>query len=220
MFVDPTGTARALDDDSPGPGFPDADGQDFPTSPPVAVWMPSQPPVAKDGIGYRLPASSDVVVRLHYKKTWITDGQEFADQTRVGLYFAEGSATEIQSLTVNSPENVAGREVRFTHEISEDVTLVALFPEVDIESSELQVEAVTPGGARIPMLWLREPDAGWPTRFWFDSPVNLPKGSTLEVTALLEPGAERSLKRSLLGAGVDAPIRFVADYVSGAIERN
>ena len=214
VFIDTTGTARSLDAAERGPGFPEFDGQDFPAAPPIAVWMPGQEPVMTDGIGYRLPASADVVVRVHYKKTWITEGQEFADQSRVGLYFAEGTTSAIRSLTVSSPPDVGGRQVTFTHEIAEDLRFVGLFPEVDIESSDLRIEAVTPDGSRIPMLWLREPHTGWPTRFWFATPVSVPGGSHLEVTAALKLGAERSAKRSLLGGGDSAPIRFAVDYVS------
>ena len=78
----------------------------------------------------------------------------------------------------------------------------------------------TPDGSRIPILWLREPDDGWPTRFWFDNPVRLPQGSRLETTTVLDPGATRLAKSSLLGGDTSAPIRFAVDYVSGAIAAN
>ena len=220
VFIDTTGVVRLLDEADPDQGFTELDGQDFPTAPPVAVWIPGQAPVVTPGMGYLLPTSADVVLRLYYKKTWITEGQEFSDQSRVGLYFADGTASAIESLLVTSPASVSGRQVTFTHEIAEDVSLLALLPEIDIESSEMKIEAITPDGSRIPMLWLREPDAGWPTRFWFDNPVSLPQGSQLEITTILDPGATRSAKSSLLGGHTSAPIRFAVDYVSGAIAAN
>jgi len=90
---------------------------------------------------------------------------------------------------------------------------------VDIESSELVVEAVQPDGTRVPMLWLREPDNGWPTRFWFDDPVTLPAGSQLEVTTLLEPAAQRQPRVSLVG-NATAPVRIAVDYLSGGSAAN
>ena len=92
--------------------------------------------------------------------------------------------------------------------------MFALFPEVDIESSELRVEAVRPNGDRIPMLWLCEPDRGWPTRFWFTTPVPLPAGNQIEGKAILDPAAQRLQKATLLGDHT-APIRFSIDYVNG-----
>lgn len=220
VFVDTTGAARALDEADPSPGFSDSAGQDFPTGPPVGIWIPGQTPVSGKGVGYPLPTGADIVLRVHYKKTWITDGQAFSDQSRLGLYFADGNPAEIASMLVASPATVDGREVTFSHDITEDVSLLSLLPEVDIDSSEMQVEAVTPDGTRIPLLWLREPDTSWLTRFWFDAPVSLPRGSQLEVTAVLDAAAERSPAGSLLGPDATSPIRFSVDYVAGTVGAN
>lgn len=220
VFVDTTGTARTLDQADAGPGFASPEGQRFPTAPPVAVWIPGQPPIQIDGVGHRLPQDADVVLRVHYKKTWITEGQEFSDQSRLGLYFADADAADIGSMLVASPETVEGREVRFSYDIPEDVSLLALLPEVDIESSEMQVTAVKPDGTRVPLLWLREPDSSWLTRFWFDAPIELPRGSQLEVTTVLDAAAERSPSASLLGTDAAAPIRMSLDYVAGSVGAN
>ncbi len=220
IFVDTTGTARSLDaaaDD--GPGFAPANGQNFPTSPPVGVFTPGQPAVLNSNVGYPLPAGADIVVRVHYKKTWITEGMDFSDQSQVGLHLATGDATTIKSILVRSPVEVGTREVTFTHELDQESTILALFPEIDIQSTELQVEAIKPDGSRVPMLWLREPDTRWPTRFWFESPVTLPAGSQLEVTALLAPAAQRVQRDTLIGDG-SSPIRFSVDYVSGVLSAN
>ena len=214
IFVDTTGTASALDDADTTPGFGDAPDQRFPTAPPVAVWTPGQPSVVNEGAGRLLPTGADIVVRIHYKKTWITEGMDLSDQSQVGLHFADGDAATIESILVSSADIVDGSEVTFRHDLATDITVFALFPEVDIESSELQVEAVRPNGDRIPMLWLREPDRGWPIRFWFITPVALPAGSQIEVRAILDPAAQRLQKASLLGDHT-APIRFSIDYVSG-----
>ena len=219
LFIDATGRAAALDDTDAGAGFAQPRGQVVPAAPPVAVWTPGQEPVVNDRMGYRLPEAADVVLRIHYKKTWITEGQAFSDQSRVGLYLSD-AADEIKSMLVASPATVGGREVTFAHSVEQDVTLVALFPEVDIESSEMQVEAVRPDGSRVPLLWLHEPDAGWPIRFWLETPVNLPQGSQLEVTARLDPGAEYLPRASLLGLDADAPIRFAVAYLPGSVTAN
>ena len=161
-----------------------------------------------------MPPGADIVVRVHYKKTWITEGSEFSDKSQVGLHFADGEAATIESILVSSPSVNTGDPIIFTHDFDTDITVLALFPEVDIESSQLQVEGVTPAGKRIPMLWLREPDTGWPTRYWFNTPIVLPAGSQIEVKAVLDPAAQRLRKSTLLGDDT-APIRFSIEYVSG-----
>jgi hypothetical protein len=220
LFVDTEGTARALDDGIAGVGFSEADRRDFPTSPPLALWIPGQDPISTNGMGFRLPAAADVVLRIHYKKTWITEGEAFSDKSRVGLYFGAGDFAKIESVVFASAAELSGREVAFTHVLDREVTLVALLPEVEIEAEEMQVEAVKPDGSRVPMLWLREPSTGWPTRFWFDSPVTLPGGTRLEVTTRLKPAAKRLTKVSLLGTDTTSPIRFLVDYVEGVATAN
>ena len=85
-------------------GLPLRMAQGFPNVAPVALWLPGQQPVQTEGgAGYLLPAGADMVIRIHYKKTWITEGQAFSDQTRVGFYFAKGTAAAIKTMLVESP---------------------------------------------------------------------------------------------------------------------
>ena len=51
VFVDATGTARGLDAAADGPGFAQADSQNFPTSPPVGVFTPGQESVLNRDVG-------------------------------------------------------------------------------------------------------------------------------------------------------------------------
>lgn len=219
VFVDTAGVARRLDDSTPGPedggqpGFDQFEGMGFPTTAPVAVFTPGQSPVLNLDVGYVLPAGADIVLRVHYKKTWITEGTSFSDQSRVGLHLGGDDALSLQSLLVESPVEASGRDLTFSYELPESSTLFSLFPEVDIESSELLIEAIDADGSRVPMLWLREPDNGWPTRFWFEEPISLSAGASIEVTTLLDPAAERQDRGSLVGADA-SPVRISVDYLS------
>ncbi len=221
IYVDATGTAQALDGADAGLGFAAADGQGFPNVAPVALWLPGQQPVQTEGgAGYLLPAGADMVIRIHYKKTWITEGQAFSDQTRVGFYFAKGTAAAIKTMLVESPSVLSGREVSFTYTVDEEVNFLALLPEVRIEAFDVQVVAVKPDGSRVPMLFLREPDPQWLTRYWFESAVSLPQGSQVEVMARLKPGAGDLPGSSLISADTTAPMRFLIDFTLGGTAAN
>ena len=213
VYFDTEGIARQLDAADDGPGFGTPDPAAFPTAPPVAVWSPGQQPVLHEEIARALPAGADVVLRVHYKKTWITEGQAFSDRTRVGLYTPGGEVTGIESLVITSPENLAGQEVSFAHTLGEDARLLALFPEIDVEATDIRVIATTPGGVEVPLLFLREPNTAWPTRYWFDAAVDVPRGTELTVEALLPPAAGTEPAASLLGTESAAPIRLLVDYV-------
>ena len=206
VYVDASGRARAADADDDGPGF----AAGFEGREPVAVWWPGQQVVRLDGVGYPLPAGADLVVRILYKKTWITEGQEFSDRTRLGLHLADGAVGAVEQTVVDPAVEPAGREMAFRHAFDGGVTLLALFPEVAVDSEELKVEGVLPDGSTRPLLLIREPDPAWPTRYWLEEPLDLPAGSALQVTAKLKPGAGVAAVPSLFGS--DAPMRMLVDH--------
>ena len=207
VYVDTTGQAREADAADPAPGFATGfDGQ------PVAVWWPGQDVVKLDGVGYALPDGADIVARILYKKTWITEGQAFTDQTRLGLHLTDAGVDTVEHAVLTATAEPSGRTMTFSHTLDEDVRLLGLLPEVDIESAELQVEGVRPDGSREPLLLILDPDPGWPTRYWFDAPHALRSGSQIEVTATLRPAADRQSAPSLFAS--DAPIRVLMDFTT------
>ena len=209
VYVDTTGQARAADAADAGVGF----AAGFENEQPIAVWWPGQRAVKLDAVGYALPSGADVVARVLYKKTWITEGQVFTDQTRVGLHLTEDRVDAIEHTVLSSPDEPNGREFAFTHTLDQDVSLLGLLPELEIEAVELQIEGVLPDGSRQPLLLIREPDSDWPTRYWFDTPKSLPGGSRIEVTATLPQGADRETVSSLFAG--DAPVRLLLEYTTG-----
>ena len=210
VYVDTTGQARAADEADAAAGF--ATG--FESEQPIAVWWPGQSAVRLDAVGYALPSGADIVARVLYKKTWITKGQAFTDQTRVGLHLTEDGVPTIEHTVLSSPEEPNGRELVFSHILDQDVNLLGLLPELEIEALELQIEGVLPDGSRLPLLLIRDPDPGWPTRYWFDSPRSLPRGSRIEVSTTLRPSAARKTLPSLFAE--DAPVRLLVEYTAGA----
>ena len=64
---------------STGPGF-------FPPTGDLGGWAPgSTPHKLSPGVGYWLPAGTDVVMQVHYHRT----GKPERDRSRLGLYFAK-----------------------------------------------------------------------------------------------------------------------------------
>ncbi|MEE2791199.1 MAG: hypothetical protein VX453_06180, partial [Acidobacteriota bacterium] len=164
--------------------------------------------------GYALPAGADIVARVVYKKTWITEGQEFSDETHFGLYLAEGQRPSIEHVVVNSPAQ-SGSQLIFTHTFTDEVTLYGILPEVGIAVAELQVVGSLPDGSSDPLLLIRNPDTGWPTRYRFDAPHTLPSGSEIRVTATLQPGATTEALPSLFDS--EAPVRLLLDVTTETV---
>ena len=210
IYIDNVGQARAADQADAGPGF--ATG--FDGEQPIAVWWPGQSVVKLDAVGYALPDGADIVARVLYKKTWITEGQAFTDQTRLGLHVTEGGVGTIEHTVVSSQGEPDGRELAFTYTFDQDVNLLGMLPEIEVDAAELQVEGVLPDGSRLPLLLIRDPDPGWPTRYWFDGPRSLPSGSRIDVTTTLRPGASRDAVTSLFANG--AAVRLLLDHTAGS----
>jgi hypothetical protein len=156
----------------------------------LARWLPGQDPEPIDGgLARRLPAGAQIGVRIHYKKTWQFEGKPMADRSTVGIYFAQGNAARellavpVASAALPAPSGPDQR-VAFTHTLDRDVQALALSPDVVPPNITLQVEAVRPDGSRAPMIRLNT-RADWNRRYWFDRPLALPRGTRIEVIALM-----------------------------------
>jgi hypothetical protein len=63
--------------------------------------------------------------------------------------------------------------------------VLAVRPDLDQPYASVDVQAVLPMGRHIPLLLMRAPRPEWPRRYWLAEPIELPQGTTVEVTALL-----------------------------------
>jgi hypothetical protein len=71
----------------------------------LTVWVPGEDPVPlAEGTSFRLPPGAELVLRVHYKKTWEHERQAMTDRTSVGLYFASASRSELLALTLAPSE--------------------------------------------------------------------------------------------------------------------
>ena len=74
-------------------------GPDAVTERVLARWLPGEDPIALDaGLGFELPASAELVVRVLYRKTWEYERKELRDRSTVGVYFASGTPAGVQAM--------------------------------------------------------------------------------------------------------------------------
>jgi hypothetical protein len=182
----------------------------------LAVWIPGEDPVDAKGAAFRLPAGAELVVRTHYKRTYSYEGREMRDRSAVGLYFAQGPSMEIGHFAVASAPVTATRDpLSFSRTVDEDLEALAFRADPSLSNVRLQVDAVTAAGARTPVIQLAvRPD--WTRRYWFEQPLALPRGTRIEVVAVLN-GADTLLPPSgtpLPPQVVDGtPIRVTFDVI-------
>jgi len=183
----------------------------------IALWVPGDHPVALDaGIGFQVPPTAELIVRIQYRKTWQYERKAMTDQSRIGLYFADPGSAEVQVLRAFTPAaSEATIRLRpdptvFVTTVSEDVRALALYADPDLSGANTTVIAVRPDGSREELISFR-PQADWARRYWFREPILLPRGTRIEVTADLgedrllppaaastpQPGARSSLSLAL-----------------------
>ena len=181
----------------------------------LAVWVPGDDPVPLvEGTAFRLPPDAELVLRVHYKKTWEHERQAMSDRTSVGLYFASAPRSEVLAWTIapseqerltpkqGTGESEVGRtllgpagteQLSFTRILDQNVHAIAIYPDSALANVHVAVTAVRPDGTHADLIRFR-PQLDWSRRYWFADPIALPRGTRVTVTAtfndqLLPPGA-------------------------------
>ena len=142
---------------------------------PVASWIPGQlPEELPAGSGHALPAGADITLRVHYKKTWLSEGTAVEDRSVLAIYLHEGDIAKSVDTVAVTPGSA--------HVVDAAAELVALLPRIDTEVESVVAELVRPDGSREPIFRLYRPDPDWPRKYWLAEPIALPPGSRIEVT--------------------------------------
>ena len=165
----------------------------------LALWQPGDDPIAFErGSAFLLPAASTLTVRVRYKKNWRHEQRTAIDRSTVGLYFTSAPTQEIRSLTLAAPPESSWslqKRLSFTQTVDQNLTAVAIHPDPALSAARVRVDAVRPNGSREELIAFR-PRSEWAKRYWFTEPVDLPRGTRIEVAAepddsLLAPQAPR-----------------------------
>jgi hypothetical protein len=166
--------------------------------PVLAAWVPGHEAIAApSGAAFKLPAGAKLRLQIHYKKNWQDEQNAKTDRTTIGLYFTDEpiSGRSIEALVVDVPgmgaEAGAQGESAEPHKLSKSLTtasrVLALRPNLDQPYASVEVQAVLPTGRHVPLLLMHAPRPEWPRRYWLAEPIELPQGTTLEVTAVQAP---------------------------------
>jgi hypothetical protein len=140
--------------------------------PALLLWQPGDDPVSLDAAAFRLPAGAELAVSIRYKKTWEYERKVMSDRSAVGLYFAAGPLPEVRALSVALPGLV----------LDDNVRVLAIAPDPALTNTDIRVEAARPDGSRETLIAFR-PVAGWARRYWFETPVTLPRGTRIGISA-------------------------------------
>jgi hypothetical protein len=136
----------------------------------LALWQPGDPAVSTRDAAMRIPPNTPLIVEVRYRKGWDQERAVVSDRSTLGLYFSPPPASELRAVALG------GRGMR----LREPLRIAALSPDVSMPDTRVVIDAVRPNGRRDTLIAFR-PRPEWRRRYWFDTPIALPRGTRLEV---------------------------------------
>lgn len=184
MYFDTTGQGRKLDAEDPQPGYARLGSPGFAVSGSLGGWGPGgQPQPLPFAMGRPLEKNSDLVVQIHYHPI----GHKVRDRSRIGLYFAPESATHpvteimVASVDLAIPPNEARHVHRAEYTLPVDTVILDVTPHMHVLGKEIRARALLPDDSVVPLIWIKKWDFYWQDKYVYESPLELPKGTRIEL---------------------------------------
>lgn len=183
----------------------------------ICRWIPGQAPVdvGKEGAGFLVPAGTELVTRVHYKKTYTYDGKPATDSSSLGLYFSKNVPKKIAAFSLDSPEPITpGASSSYTIDVPQSLDAVGL--RIDSVPPNVSIEVEVPAGSGAPVPLVRfAARPNWERRFWFAHPIALASGNKVQVrVAYRDPALVADAfggVNTLAPAPLPAPVRMTLD---------
>jgi mono/diheme cytochrome c family protein len=195
-YVDATGEGRKKDAADPGPGYSCLAGPGVQVSGDLGIWTPGNEPARlPEGIARSLPRGADIILQPHYHPT----GKPEVDRSRIGLHFSRGpikrtvlwnAATDLH---MKLPAGESNIEVRGQWPVPVDVEALAVFPHMHNLGRDIAISITYPDGRNFDLLKIDDWDSAWQNTYYFEKPLDVPKGSILKVVAHFDNSAANPL---------------------------
>ena len=163
------------------------------TSDELGTWVPGQVSIRfPDGVARLLPAGSRVELKIHYH----SNGEVTRDRSAIGFYFAgEEPVRQVKALTLAAPltsvpVGVQSFRVKSSYVLPGAAEAIGLRPILFPFAKSVEATAYRPDGTAEVLVWAKNRRLDWEPIYYFRRPVELPKGTRIEVVAYLDNSAE------------------------------
>lgn len=151
-------------------------------------YEPGYMPIEWKDRGKLLRKGSDIVFEIHYTP----NGAATADSSELGLYFASAPPRErVLTITpadanLNIPAGDPAYESRVSATFTREVELISLQPHMHFRGKAFHITLKYPDGRTAPLLDVPRYDFNWQSTYFLAKPLLLPKGTTIEYTAVFD----------------------------------
>src|SRR5205823_5232962 len=120
-----------------------------------------------EGVAQRLPAGARLRIVVSYQK----GGEDPGVPHTLALYFSGKPSQQLHHLRVPCD----------TSRIRDDIQALAVSPQLGSFGSSVELLARRVDGSAEPLAWIRNFQRQYQATYWFRRPVDLPRGTTLDV---------------------------------------
>lgn len=161
----------------------------------VVGTAPGDPPFTlPDGVARRIPAGADLVFQMHYTP----NGKEQKDRSQVGLVLYKGTMPPKYNSTAKAiinhrfriPAGEPNHRVESKHTFDRDMVVFSLMPHMHVRGKDFLFRAVYPDGRSETLLSVPSYDFNWQNTYIPASPLQFPKGTTIECVAHYDNSAD------------------------------
>ncbi len=147
-------------------------------------------------LAYRIAAGARILAEIHTSEP----GQTMVEPGRLGLHFVDGpvAVTLSDIVLIASGEIPAGantHRLRAETQLAADVQVLALWPSLPAGVESIEISARLPDGRVEILLFAVDIPLEWPTPYIYETPVHLPRGSRLSLTAYLSNSTPAPVER-------------------------
>jgi mono/diheme cytochrome c family protein len=155
------------------------------------------PRFLSDNLSWTMNKGSDFILQLHFHPT----GKVERERSTIGLYFAsappprrlrELSAPALFGALANIdiPAGEKAYVVKGTARTFANMRAYSVLAHAHYLAREFKAIATLPDGTTRPMLWIKDWDFNWQDRYVYREPIDLPKGTRIDVTITYDNSAD------------------------------
>ena len=203
-FIDTGNESAQLDAKDAGPGYQCFGGPGFAItsldSSTLGGWAPGSRPVTlPEGVAFRLPAASRVVLQVHYHPHG--DGPK-PDQTQIGVYYSKTKPAKTMNIlplvnqTFTIPPNNANYKVNASFTVpaipgvNMDTHAWIVAPHMHLLGKSMKVIATLPNGSTQCLINITDWDFNWQGMYRFKQAIAIPARTTLSLEAIFDNSAD------------------------------